>query len=179
MTHRRPLGLSYLELMLVVAMMSVLTALVLPTGITMHRRMQEEELRRGLVKIRAAIDAYHRDWEKGCVDAKDERGWPKNLEELHEGVEWADSPQCNPEKLSGKLPEIGSGRDEEPEMKTYLPHVPRDPFNREDDEWDTMGWKARDYEDEPDATSWGGKGLYDVYSSSELVALDGTKHGEW
>jgi general secretion pathway protein G len=42
-----------------------------------------------------------------------------------------------------------------------------------------MGWMARDYDDEPDATSWGGDGLYDVYSSSELTALDGTKHFEW
>ena len=205
MTAGRPgsaRGLSYLELLLVVAMMSVLTALVLPTATHIHRRTQERQLKRGLATMRAAIDSYHKDWERGCIESDDEKGWPKDLEELHEGVTWSDTPECNPEKskddarggdpsapgrLIHDLPvrrtpgarssSGGGGQDQEKHV--YLRHVPADPFNVEKDEWDTMGWKARSYDDEPDASSWKGEGLYDVYSSSELAAINGTKYAQW
>jgi hypothetical protein len=133
--------------------------------------------------------AFSGDWERGCVEsAADDLGWPKNLEDLAEGVEWSDLPQCRPaQDAANAPPPTGDSRPrargrlakKEPDRKIYLPRVPRDPFNRAGDEWDTMGWKARSYEDDFDSTTWSDEGLYDVYSSSELHALDGTSYSEW
>jgi general secretion pathway protein G len=40
-------------------------------------------------------------------------------------------------------------------------------------------WGLRSYQDEPDATSWGGEDVYDVYSLSTGTALDGTRYATW
>ena len=37
----------------------------------------------------------------------------------------------------------------------------------------------RSYQDDDDSTSWGGQNVYDVYTKSGGVALDGTKYGDW
>jgi hypothetical protein len=40
-------------------------------------------------------------------------------------------------------------------------------------------WGLRSYQDRPDATSWGGQNVLDVYTKSEGTALDGTKYRDW
>jgi len=171
--------MTFVELLIVAVVASVLATVAIPTGLTIHRAWQERQLRRSLVRIRVAIDAYHLDWENGCIESDDEKGWPEDLEELVEEKELADDPQCTGEEIG---PPIGTdARDEkaEPPVRKYLPRIPSDPFARDGDENDTAGWNARSYEDEPDSTSWKGEGLYDVYSSSQLTALDGSKYAEW
>ena len=190
-------GYSFVELVLVVAVAAVLAMLAIPTGLMVHRRLREEELRRGLSQVRAAIDRYHRDWEKGCIESDDEKGWPRDIDELHDGVVFSDEDACHPERTGGinrGTNPLGGNvahgltattsrkqgeKEKEPEKRVYLPHVPRDPFNEAGDAWDVSGWKARSYDDEIDSTSWKGDAIYDVYSSSELKALDGTPHAEW
>ena len=188
MTPRAAQGYSYLELMFVAALLSVLTALVLPTLHNMNRLAREKELSRGLAKIRSAIDRYHRDWSRGCIESDDDAGWPKDLKEMNEGLDWSDRPECQPRQgasptspttTPGERPRRRLGPAKEPAKKIYLARVPRDPFNREGEEWDTMGWKARSYDDDIDSTTWGDKGVYDVYSASELTALDGTTYATW
>jgi general secretion pathway protein G len=179
-------GMTYLELLMVVALVGVLTAVVLPTGITLRRASQERQLRRSLDIIRTAIDRYHCDWIRGCIESEDEAGWPRDLEELTEGIEFAhEKPECQlpcgttiePEDASSPLPPIPS--DEPPPLHVYLRHLPPDPFNKDDDERDTLGWRARAYDDEPDDTAWGGDDVYDVYTGSEALALDGTELATW
>ena len=34
-------------------------------------------------------------------------------------------------------------------------------------------------QDEPDSDTWGSQNVYDVYSLSEGIALDGSKYSEW
>jgi general secretion pathway protein G len=34
-------------------------------------------------------------------------------------------------------------------------------------------------QDDPDARSWGGEDLFDVYSQSSGIALDGTRYTDW
>ena len=40
-------------------------------------------------------------------------------------------------------------------------------------------WALRSYQDAPDATTWGGDNVYDVYSTSRASALDGSRYSEW
>jgi len=183
-------GVTFVELMMVVAVLAVIALLALPTGITLHRRAQEKQLAAALVEIREAIDEYHRDWEQGYIESEHEHGWPESLEELHEGKEYTGPPPGQEGALplpsaggpqpGGGLPRARELEEEEPRTKVYLREIPRDPFNVHDDEWDVSGWRARSYGDEPDDTHWGREGVYDVYSGSDYMALDGrSRYPEW
>jgi general secretion pathway protein G len=44
---------------------------------------------------------------------------------------------------------------------------------------DGTDWGLRSYQDRPDATSWGGQSVFDVYTKSDGTALDGTKYRDW
>jgi general secretion pathway protein G len=37
----------------------------------------------------------------------------------------------------------------------------------------------RSYADDPESTSWGGEDVFDVYSLSEEIAIDGTAYKDW
>ncbi len=58
--------------------------------------------------------------------------------------------------------------------KKYLRRLPEDPFDR-----DSYGWGLRSYSDEPDSSVWGGEDVYDIYSQSSDMALDGTYYSDW
>ena len=40
-------------------------------------------------------------------------------------------------------------------------------------------WGMRSYQDEADSTIWGGQNVYDVFTKSPGIGLDGTKYSEW
>lgn len=186
-------GITYLELMIALGVMAVLATLALPTGLSMRRRAQEAELKQSLHRIRSAIDEYHQDWELGYIESDSDHGWPETLETLTEEVEYhgplpGQTPAAQPAaggaanpfaNTNAGLPTANASSGD-PIPKVYLRRIPKDPFNRYDDEWDTSGWRARSYDDDYDSTSWGGDGVYDVYSSAEWLALDGrSRYSEW
>jgi general secretion pathway protein G len=43
----------------------------------------------------------------------------------------------------------------------------------------TAEWGMRSLKDKPDATSWGGEDVWDVYSKSDAQALNGTMYKDW
>ena len=55
----------------------------------------------------------------------------------------------------------------------FLRRIPVDPMTRSTD------WGKRSYQDEPDASRWGGQNVFDVYTTFEGTALDGTKYRDW
>jgi general secretion pathway protein G len=55
----------------------------------------------------------------------------------------------------------------------FLRRVPKDPMTGR------VEWGMRSVQDDPDSTSWGGKNVFDVYSKSTGIALDGTKYSDW
>jgi len=59
-------------------------------------------------------------------------------------------------------------------QKKYLRRIPRDPFDTYDE-----GWGLRSLEDEADSTVWGGDNVFDVYSQSDAIGLDGTAYNTW
>lgn len=151
-------GLTLIELLITVTLLGILASAVLPLAEVTVQRTRELELRRALRSIRMAIDLYKEDYDRAVQERKilpdvDKTGYPENLEELVSGKDW------------GGLYAF---------PRRYLRRIPRDPFDR-----DELGWGLRSYRDDPDATTWGGKDVYDVYSQSEQLALDGTPYNSW
>ena len=54
-----------------------------------------------------------------------------------------------------------------------LRRIPVDPMTGETE------WGLRSFQDEFDADSWGGENVYDVYSLSEGVGMNGVPYAEW
>ncbi|HKL25965.1 MAG TPA: type II secretion system protein [Desulfuromonadales bacterium] len=151
-------GLTLLELLLAVVILSILASAVLPMAEVAATRSKELELRRNLRQIRTAIDDYKADYdravrEKKIIPTLDETGYPPDLETLVEGTDWSGLYNFK---------------------RRYLRKIPRDPF----DEYDE-GWGLRSYEDDPDAYFQTGDDVYDVYSQSDRLALDGTPYKTW
>ena len=125
--------------------------MVLPVAKFTVKRRKEAELRLALRQMRTAIDEYKNLSDQGQIPVTiGGEGYPESLEDLVEGVE-----------LVGQETK-----------RKFLRRIPRDPMTGED-------WILISYQDDVDATSWGGENVYDVRTSSEGVALDGTKYSEW
>ena len=151
-------GLTLIELVIAMAILAVLAATVIPLSEVTVTRTKELELRRSLRDIRSALDEYKNDYDKAVVEKKifatvGESGYPEELEKLLEGNDW------------GGLYSF---------KKKYLRRLPEDPFDRDD-----YGWGLRSYADEADSNVWGGEDIYDIYSQSEDVALNGTTYRDW
>ncbi len=151
-------GLTLIEMVIALAILAVLATAVLPMAEVTVQRTKELELRRALRTIRTALDEYKADYDKAVLEKKiiagvDESGYPEELQNLLEGNDW------------GGL---------YPYKRKYLRRIPRDPFDVNDE-----GWGLRAYADEPDSTVWGGQDVYDVYSQSYKLGLDGTPYNSW
>jgi general secretion pathway protein G len=100
--------------------------------------------------------------------------YPPTLETLVEGVSVAPRVQPLPGAgTDGKLPELGSGAVLATKKKTYLRKIPVDPMTGKAE------WGMRSCYDSPDAGSWGGENVFDVYSKSQDTALNGQKYSDW
>ena len=157
-SFRSQRGLTLIELVIAMAILAILAATVLPLSEVTVTRTKELELKRALRDIRTALDAYKVDYDKAVAEKKinatvGESGYPAELELLLEGNDWGG---------------LYSYR------KKYLRRLPRDPFDTYGD-----GWGMRSYADEADSSVWGGEDVYDVYSQSDGIALDGTYYRDW
>ena len=151
-------GLTLLEMILAMAILAVLATVIVPMAEVTAMRGRELELRSALREPRTAIDNYKADFDKAVEKKKitaaiNETGYPESLEILVEGSDW------------GGL---------YPYKRKYLRRLPQDPF----DEYDE-GWGLRSYKDDPDSTFYGGDDIYDIYSQSQRMALDGTAYNTW
>lgn len=155
-------GVSLVELIVTLVILSFLAALVLPSAQMTAKRSKELELRRNLRTIRTAIDEYKKYYDKAVEDKKlipslNKSGYPETLEQLVEGYDF------------GGLTNY--------KIK-FLRRIPADPFNPLKP-GDDKPWGLRSYVDKPDSTNWGGEDVYDVYSLSEETAIDGSKYTDW
>ncbi|MDU9398719.1 type II secretion system protein [Pseudomonas sp. zfem003] len=90
---RRPYGFTYIELVVSLAIISLIASLCFPLMMVQREREKERELRRALREIRMAIDAYKLAYEDGRILRREgEYGYPHSLEELVAGVEDASTP---------------------------------------------------------------------------------------
>ncbi len=153
LSARGQAGYTLAELVMVAAVMVILAGAVLPAVKFTARRTKEMELRHHLRTMREAIDTYKRYSDMGLlpVDIGTE-GYPAELEDLVEGVEIAG-------QIDRKL--------------KLLRRIPVDPMTGEAE------WGMRSFQDEPDSDSWGGENIFDVYSESGGVGLNGVPYRQW
>jgi general secretion pathway protein G len=151
--HARRRGYSIVELVTVVAVILVLTAMIVPTVRFNVQRQKELELRDALRTMRNAIDEYKRSSDKGELPIEiDTDGYPKTLEKLVDGVE-----------LIGQVKK----------KKRFLRKIPVDPMTGKAE------WGLRSLQDDPDSTSWGRQNVYDVFSLSPGTGLDKSRYKDW
>lgn len=157
--HRRTPGFSLVELLVVVAIVAVLASIGLPLAELAQRRTQEEELRQSLRTIRKALDDYKDAVDEGrIVHAVGDSGYPPNLNALVDGVPDAKSPRG--EKIY------------------FMRRLPRDPFAPADIAKAAESWGLRSYAS-PAGAPQAGKDVYDVYSTSKEVGLNGEPYRNW
>ncbi len=151
--RRREAGFTLAELVMVAAVLVALSAVTLPVAKFTAKRSKEADLRLALREMRSAIDEFKRYSDAGFIpiDLGTEK-YPKNLEVLVKGVQ-----------LVGQV---------DKKIK-FLRRIPIDPMTGKDE------WGLRSYQDEATATSWGGENVYDVYSLSKGVGLNGVAYRKW
>jgi general secretion pathway protein G len=150
-------GYTFVEVAIVAAIIAILASAALPLAKITMQRQREIELRRSLREIRTAIDKYKDAADQQLISPNDidndAEGYPPKLETLVEGVTPANDT---------------TGR-----KLRFLRRIPYDPMTR------STEWGLRSSRDEPDARSWGGLNVYDVYTKSDGKGLDGSSYREW
>ena len=154
---RRQDGFSFVELLVVCTILLILASAVMPLARVTIQRQREAELRRYLREMRTAIDKFKDLADAGGIAAHEiqagSENYPASLETLVNGV--TKTNDASGVKLK------------------FLRRIPIDPMTK------STEWGLRSHSDRPDATSWGGSNVYDVYTKSDGKALDGTKYKDW
>ena len=145
-------GFTLIELLITVTILALLASVAMPLAELTVQRGKEKELRQDLRELREAIDAYKRAADDGRIErAADASGYPASLAALVNGVE--DKRKTDGTKLY------------------FLRRVPVDPMTGED-------WALRSYESSHDDPR-PGKDVFDVYSRSEDLGLNGVAYNKW
>jgi general secretion pathway protein G len=148
--RRSSRGMSLIELVIAFTILMVLTTMALPMAKVVVKREKERLLRADLHELRDAIDRYKDAADRGLIQVKlGSEGYPPDLETLVKGVD-----------INGK-------------KYRFLRRIPMDPMTHSYD------WGMRSISDDADSTSWGGNDVFDVYTTSDDTALDGTKYSTW
>jgi general secretion pathway protein G len=146
-------GFTLTELVVVCAVLGILAGVSYPVARFTQKRIKEMELRTALREMRSAIDEFKRYSDTGLIPVElGTDGYPPDLETLVEGVD-----------VVGQIDK----------KARFLRRIPVDPMTGEPE------WGLRSYQDDPDSTSWGGENVFDVYSLSVGVGLDGIAYAQW
>lgn len=152
-------GYTLIELLVVLAILGLLASMAMPLAEVTAQRENERELKRALLQIRDAIDGYHAARLSGAIGG-------------------ATGVSTYPPNLLALTVAIPDGRvDHRGEVLRFLRQVPRDPFADPKLPPD-QSWGLRSYMSEADAPK-PGMDVYDVYSKSPQVGLNGIPLRQW
>ncbi|MEY2689786.1 MAG: hypothetical protein RL375_3985 [Pseudomonadota bacterium] len=156
---RRTRGFTLIELIVTAAIVAVLASVALPLAELTVKRGKETELRAALREIRGAIDAYKQAVDDGRIVRKaDESGYPPSLDILVEGV--VDARSAKKARIH------------------FLRRLPRDPLHGDTTTPAAQTWGLRSYQSSHDDPREG-RDVYDVYSLSGGIAIDGSLYRQW
>jgi general secretion pathway protein G len=164
-------GMTLLELIIACAILLVLASAAWPIARYSALRYKEVELRSDLEAMRDALDAY-----RECADKQQIKttpggsNYPPDLETLVKGVPLT----ANGSGTLGasSVPGASSGSSDGKIIR-FLRKIPVDPMTGHAD------WGLRGVEDDLDSITWGGKDVFDVYSTSTKTAMNGTRYTDW
>lgn len=153
-------GFTFIELVITLAIIGLLVAAAVPLAEVTVKRAKEQELRSSLRQIRTALDEYKKAVDEGKITKKaDESGYPPSLDVLVDGV------------IDG----------EDPARKRriyFLRRLPRDPMSDDPAVPAARTWGLRSYESPPDSPREG-RDVFDVYSTSAGIGLNGIPYRQW
>lgn len=147
-------GFTLLELIVTLALLSLLAGAAIPVARNQIQRQREKELRRNLREIRMAIDSFHNTCIKGTFTTLESECW--------------DGAACYPKQLKCLVDGVADARNKDL-IHRYLRKLPRDPMTNNFD-WGT----------ESSTSDIGGEeDIFDVFSKSDAKALNGTSYKDW
>lgn len=155
-------GFTLVEMLIVVAILSILASAAFPLVQLNSQRNREQELHVALRQIRAAIDAYKLAYDQKPSPIEQRlgaTGYPHKLEDLVKGV-----------------PDVRT-----PDKKKiyFLRRLPRDPLFVGDPTIPAAEtWGLRSYASSPEEPK-DGDDVFDVYSLSSKTGLNGIPYREW
>lgn len=152
-------GFTLIEMMVTLAIISLLAMLVVPVAQLGVQRTKEQELRLALREIRNAIDAYKRASDEGRLPRdSNSNGYPASLQVLVDGV----------------------GDDKHPKRQKirFLRRLPRDPMYPDSTADPAQTWGLRSYASEAGDPKEGSD-VYDVYSLSPQTGLNSIPYKVW
>lgn len=155
-------GFTLIELIVTVTIVAILASVAMPMLKMTVQRSKENELRANLRQIREAIDAYKKAADQGLIKKKiDDTGYPPNLESLVEGV--VNEKDIKKNKLK------------------FLRRIPLDPMQPVDSVGLNVlpnNWGLRSYNSDVENPQ-AGDDVFDVYSQSQQLGINGVPYGQW
>jgi general secretion pathway protein G len=121
---------------------------------------KEQELRVALRQIREAIDAYKQAVDDGRILRSVEKsGYPASLQVLVDGMPDVKNPGTNNQMY-------------------FLRRIPREPMSTDPNISNENTWGKRSYQSSADSPQEGDD-VYDVYSLSTSMGLNGIPYAKW
>lgn len=154
-------GFTLIELIVTVTILAILASAAMPMLQMSVQRSKENELRANLRQIREAIDAYKKAADDGRIKKSiEETGYPPDLIILVNGV--TDEKDVNKNKIK------------------FLRRIPQDPMLSSDENAGDLpsNWGLRSYESDAQNPTEGAD-VFDVYSQSQQVGINGVPYANW
>jgi general secretion pathway protein G len=153
------MGFTLIEMLVTVTIVGLLSTIAFPMLELATKRSHEQELRESLRQIRTALDNYKQAVDEGrIVEETKGSGYPPSLEVLVTGVADAKSPNRS-------------------ERIYFLRRIPPDPFAPEDGT-PNGSWGLRSYASSAENPQ-PGVDVFDVFSRSEGIGLNGMAYRQW